>query len=494
MRILSKNQWLKILLAVLVFSFLLFPNLSQAADLRCWAKKDCREIRKTLDPDMTAQEQLEGFFRSRETKQVCGDKDAEGSELGFCLPVGKTVTAVKFGGKAEFSHLGDFIQYIYRYGVIAAGILAVLIIIHSGFMWVISGGNAEAITRARKRLAGAMMGLFIAVMSYVVLNTINPYLVNLRMPQVWLLRSVELVGDYCDEMQDSEFALAKKSGEQVSNAELKTRYESAVSQGGFKSYSAIKPGCGNEYFTKEGGALTCIGTVCGENQVCTKQGKEVFKCETGLLAGSIKAAPQLLCKDLAGNIINNDLKLIAMCKNGDIDEIDIYIVKDNGRHYVFPPSIKPDVEKACSGKDGLAGFYLGAEVNDESGLLCQITGSGIGEDDWHAIGKSSAKKCNVNLAKVGYKILNGKDPDCSGDNGIKNCSCGSISDEPILKQLANNPDFTKHLISASELLNGYRCDIYISRGEFPDIDNASYTDWSCFYGDPTRCWCKQDIF
>jgi len=56
------------------------------------------------------------------------------------------------------------------------GVAAVIIIIYAGFTWLTSSGNEEKITKAKKILSGAVIGLFIILASYAlasfVLNTI----------------------------------------------------------------------------------------------------------------------------------------------------------------------------------------------------------------------------------------------------------------------------------------------------------------------------------
>ncbi|MBU1039084.1 pilin [Patescibacteria group bacterium] len=54
------------------------------------------------------------------------------------------------------------------------GVVAVLIIIYGGFTWMTAAGNEEKITKAKKLLAGAVIGLFIILASYALASfTIN---------------------------------------------------------------------------------------------------------------------------------------------------------------------------------------------------------------------------------------------------------------------------------------------------------------------------------
>lgn len=154
-------------------------GLSPEEDPICWTKQACSKARELqgVDPDKAG----EGWVQN---ETPC---DTEDGELGKCLAVGKTVTEISLGGQATFNHLGDYIKVIYNYALRLASILAVVVIIIAGAQWVTSGGNAESITSAKKRIAGAMMGLFIAFLSYFILQAVNPSLLSLRLPQVWMM-------------------------------------------------------------------------------------------------------------------------------------------------------------------------------------------------------------------------------------------------------------------------------------------------------------------
>lgn len=178
-------------LCVYVF---VFPQTvhAQTIDPRCWARDSCVEARKT-QKFHGAEKPEDGFIQDNETKEACGDKE------GFCLPATQSKTTISFGGQTQFLHLGDFIKYMYRYAIIVAGVLAVIMIIVAGFQWTASGGNSETIISAKKRITNAIIGLLLVVFSYTILNTLNPALVNLRLPQVWLINAARLTkeGDPC---------------------------------------------------------------------------------------------------------------------------------------------------------------------------------------------------------------------------------------------------------------------------------------------------------
>lgn len=74
--------------------------------------------------------------------------------------------------------LTDFLALIYKFLVGIAGIAAVIMMMVGGYYWLFSGGNASRVGEAKSILSGAVFGLVLAVGSYMVMNMINPDLVN----------------------------------------------------------------------------------------------------------------------------------------------------------------------------------------------------------------------------------------------------------------------------------------------------------------------------
>jgi hypothetical protein len=72
---------------------------------------------------------------------------------------------------------GDYLNNIYTFGIRAAGVLAVLMIAIGGVEYMLSSVPG-AKTDARGRITAALGGLAIALVSFLVLQTINPNLVN----------------------------------------------------------------------------------------------------------------------------------------------------------------------------------------------------------------------------------------------------------------------------------------------------------------------------
>ena len=469
MFIFSKKLSLFILLSI--FAFFILAQPAGAVDQRCWKKTACESDKGKF------------FGPNSETIKAClMEEDASGVKIGFCTPGYTAETQVDFGGRKSFSNFGDFIKWIYQYGVMIAGIFAVVMIINNGLKWVISGGSPEKIAEARKRIAQSLMGLFIVVLSYFILNAVNPYLVNMRLPQVWKINTIGLVPPYCDQVKGK--MLSDKSGGQFTTEPADAK-------------------CGIEYYVEGGGEVTCFGSVCDEGSLCMpsekkdpKTKKEIRVCQQGVLGGGVSSPKSLMCSDLTGNIIDSSLTLIAVCKetsfNYNLEEVVELTLPTGARSYLFEPTVINKIKNACSNRGGVVGFYLGADVNDEGGGLggqfCPgvMTASGI--DDWFAIGKSApgSHLCSSNLAKVAFDIFMPRKPDCA-NQGPRDCSCGTLSQTAVVKKLIQNSTYIQYLFTKEELLGGYFCDIIIDRNNFPALDNTATWnnmkfDTDCFWG------------
>jgi len=76
--------------------------------------------------------------------------------------------------------ISEYILAIYNYGLSAAGILAAIILMAGGVLWLVSGGDASKVTQAKELITGSVVGLVILASSYIILTQINPDLVKFK--------------------------------------------------------------------------------------------------------------------------------------------------------------------------------------------------------------------------------------------------------------------------------------------------------------------------
>jgi len=134
-------------MACLIF-LLTIPKKTQAADIRFTPQVEI--------PD------------SKFKKVECDPKTMTKEEYEKC---GYTVT-----GKT----IGEYIQAIYNYAIGIVGILAAVVLMFGGVIWLTAGGSQEKVKEAKAWIGASLSGLILLLGSYMILNTINPDLVSFK--------------------------------------------------------------------------------------------------------------------------------------------------------------------------------------------------------------------------------------------------------------------------------------------------------------------------
>lgn len=87
-------------------------------------------------------------------------------------------------GSAPETWIGAYIKAWYDYIVGALGIVAVVMAMWGGIKWITSGGNSGQISDAKGKIKNAVLGIVLLLLSYTIFQTINPNLLNLRLPTI----------------------------------------------------------------------------------------------------------------------------------------------------------------------------------------------------------------------------------------------------------------------------------------------------------------------
>lgn len=87
--------------------------------------------------------------------------------------------------------LGEFIKKVYAYGVGITAILATVVLMIGGFQWIIAGGSGEKIGEAKAWITAALSGLVLALSSYMILELVNPNLVNFSIKSIKVIEEIK---------------------------------------------------------------------------------------------------------------------------------------------------------------------------------------------------------------------------------------------------------------------------------------------------------------
>lgn len=110
------------------------------------------------------------FFVFSTTSVFAYELDWPNSPAGTSIGDGTTITTL--------------VKYIYEWGISIGILLAFVAVVVAGFTYMTSVGNANKIKEAQDNIKDAFIGLALLLSSWLILNTINPSLTNLTMPNI----------------------------------------------------------------------------------------------------------------------------------------------------------------------------------------------------------------------------------------------------------------------------------------------------------------------
>ncbi|KKR06536.1 MAG: hypothetical protein UT32_C0018G0038 [Parcubacteria group bacterium GW2011_GWC2_39_14] len=245
--------------------------------------------------------------------------------------------------------LAKYIGNMYRYGVVIGSILAVLMIMIGGVMYLIGGLNPNMIKHGKELITGAVTGLVLLLGSYVLLNTINPNLVNLQPIKVEVVKEAIITDvKFCNELPADKYIVEGDSacGKKMT---YKARDTSVSDRG------------------------ECFGWVCPGTKTCVPASptdSENFACRNVLIWGSI-SDPNDRYLDKIWLYPIQGSKLGAMAFYNPVDG------KGQQTYYIYQQNLT-DLQLKSLGKIQYA--VLKIELNDDSGTVSMDDEYYVGRD------------------------------------------------------------------------------------------------------------------
>lgn len=466
---------------ILLQGFLLFTTFVEAAaipssvNLTCWKIDACQSKLKDAFPDAS--------FDPNFNFQAGGVNGECGKDFGLCIPGQRVKAQIKIGNFDVFENMADYFQKYFIYLVSIGGIFAAAILVMAGFMWITSAGSPERIKQAKDYIGSSLLGLMLLLGSYTLLYTINPDLVRLRLPSVYMVRPSVQGAEWCRDLKGASAVLAYAASGVVSSNDVKPEdfkipANPAITPALLKTatYQTV-PMCNSKYFWKDSNDNKCKGSICkaaadGTPKTCSNidengkvKGPDDFGCRAGILSGLVTSQdntipyPFIDSTSVAGKVISPGLKLAMFCNGGGIvlvaDAVLSNTKPNTEQRYLFN-SIKGFESTAsdCPTAPG-PGYFLMANINDST-----LGKTSLATSDWQPIGKSGNGICATNLLQA-----------AGGKPITLNSLVGGNIDLGNLKSALKN-SFDKvqgNLFTLDELRAGTMCDINLSRSAFPSL-------------------------
>jgi hypothetical protein len=180
-----KDDWTRRLLAVAAACLLLFPLLASSASAQ-GGKVDVTTGQRRAPEELPVITEI-----VIPGEEIVSTSAIEGRLGGF------------FVGKVR--DLADYIQTIYNWLIGIAGLVTGTMIVVGGFQYLTAGGDKGRVEKARSRITNALIGLVLVLSAYVLLNTINPALVNLKSPTAELISPEFVYIPWCEDLAATGF-------------------------------------------------------------------------------------------------------------------------------------------------------------------------------------------------------------------------------------------------------------------------------------------------
>jgi len=294
---------------------------------------------------------------------------------GESIDVGK-----ENNGQMESDLLAKYIKAIYDYGMMIAGILAAIVLMAGGIIWLTSGGDSGKVGQAKELITGSVVGLVILFSSWIILNTVNPDLLSLRPIST---EYIEKAVSGCCQSSNAAEIMSKKECDAFAGT---TFYESTGE------------------FTYSVSGTTCVKDMikCFIKKDCNEKVEFCFNYING---------KQKEIRENCGSYFNNQIKLLS-----EIKEVSCSKVSECRGNQLSCQNIEdgescPDVEKSGILNDiSLDGYCYGG--------YCY---TGLGEESSRCGTKPGAYCSSITCSKLGtvtkkYYRDNSGGRKCATDN------------------------------------------------------------------------------
>lgn len=246
---------------------------------------------------------LTSFAETTESKDV---------EFDQSITIGKS----NFSGGIEANSLGLYLESIYKYAIGVVGILATVVMMFGGVLWITAGGNNSRVSDAKAWIGASVTGLVLALSSYTILYLVNPNTLTFRPITLKSPEELEEINNCakCKSTTEDEACTKNSCCEWLADS-CKPKYDYECGDvEGITTICKNPPGCidamkENPYEASCPGSQICCETkystkeYCGEtnNGICQKIVYSSFiglaECPSGWseISGDKKCASGFLC-------------------------------------------------------------------------------------------------------------------------------------------------------------------------------------------------------
>ena len=142
--------------------------------------------------------------------------------------------------ESSITYIAQMIKAFYDYGLAIGGILAAIVLMAGGLIWLTSAGSSDKITQAKGLIIGSITGLGLLFGAWIILNTINPNLIDLSIADVRIIdKSTFGCCQYTNKAEMETTINCKKRGGNLMESQDPNRFY----QLNYTSNKCVQSGC-----------------------------------------------------------------------------------------------------------------------------------------------------------------------------------------------------------------------------------------------------------
>jgi hypothetical protein len=213
---------------------------------------------------------------------------------------------VNLPGASSATSPGGWVESFYQFALMIAGVLAFGVIIYGGIRYMTSVGNPSGEEEAKQWIWAALTGVLLLAGAYIILNVINPQLLNLTLPKLSAISTTASVASPSTAAPSTSACAAPNTGNCTVASLQQTCLSSVATQFagicGHESGGAATIKSGSDYCNPASGQ-SCPGGKCtasvGLFQVnltnSWKQTVDGQNCSAAFVNGSTGAGQAVHC-------------------------------------------------------------------------------------------------------------------------------------------------------------------------------------------------------
>lgn len=242
--------------------------------------------------------------------------------------------------------IGKYIEAIYNYGLTIGAILAAIVLMLAGIIWLTSAGSQEKVGQAKKMFAGSIIGLLILFSSYLILNTINPDLTKISTISYQGIENLTDSGPkFCCEISSDAIMASEKECE-------KFKGKIFIDTDGYSFTPVLKNCLKNELFCNikkdcDDRTLWCYDSEKKEvaQQKCGDRHNVIYKDEYVVKSGKCSAISECSTNSISCNGVPNGSKCPK--QDNETNPYSLCYCENNKVFFGYGAEFEP-----CGTKDG----------------------------------------------------------------------------------------------------------------------------------------------